>query len=188
MADVEIKYKGASIAALNASGTKTLKTAGKYCEDDITVSYTKSAVPAETNHRHYEYDNPTAVSGAGNYVTVVSGDETLKQVRSMETLVVIYRTAGTDSCTKSGIGIGSRDLLPIHNYDNTTFSVYQSLDRLHADGGHSPMQLPYTLDDDTSLTTGSGRIYITPEGDLRIYGNTGSYPILAGKVLVEVMW
>lgn len=188
MADVEIKYKGALIAALNASGTKTLKTSAKYCEDDISVSYTKSAVPAETNHRHYEYDNPAAVSGGGNYITVVSGDETLKQVRSMETLVVIYRTAGTDSCTKSGIGIGSRDLLPIHNYDNTTFSVYQSLDRLHADGGHSPMQLPYTLDDDTSLTTGSGRIYITPEGDLRIYGNTGSYPILAGKVLVEVMW
>ena len=56
MADVEIKYKGASIAALDASGTKTLKTAGKYCEGDVIVEYTdpekptqvKSVTPSET--------------------------------------------------------------------------------------------------------------------------------------------
>ena len=71
MADVEIKYKDAVIATLNETGTKTLKTSGKYCESDITVSYTKSAVPAETNYRHYEYDTPAAVSGQGNYITVV---------------------------------------------------------------------------------------------------------------------
>ena len=104
MADVEIKYKGALIAALDASGTKTLKTSGKYCEDDITVSYTKSAVPAETNHRRYVYDNPAAVSGGGNYVTVVSGDETLKQVRSLDTLLVVCRMTGTVSCVKSCLG------------------------------------------------------------------------------------
>ena len=44
------------------------------------------------------------------------------------------------------------------------------------------------VDDDTNLTVGSGRIYITPDGDLRIYSNTNSYPILAGKVMVEVIW
>lgn len=41
MADVNITYKGASIATMDASGTKTLETSGKYCEGDITVSYTK---------------------------------------------------------------------------------------------------------------------------------------------------
>ena len=43
MADLTIKYKGNSIAELSESGTKTLKTAGKYCEDDITVEYAKPA-------------------------------------------------------------------------------------------------------------------------------------------------
>lgn len=42
MADVEVSYKGSTIATMNASGTKTLETSGKYCEDDITVQYTKS--------------------------------------------------------------------------------------------------------------------------------------------------
>lgn len=41
MADVTLTYKGATIAEMDASGSKTLKTAGKYCEDDIGVSYVK---------------------------------------------------------------------------------------------------------------------------------------------------
>lgn len=177
-----ITYKGNTIANIADDTTKVLKTGGKYCEDDITIS---SSTP---NYRRYVYNNPAAVSGAGNYVTVVSGDETLKQVRSAETMVVIYRTAGTVSCVKSGIGIGTRYLLPIYNYAATSGAVYQSCDRLTADAAHTSAQITYALDDDTSLTTGSGRIYITPEGDLRIYGNTSSYPVPAGEIIVDVLW
>ena len=41
MADVTLTYKGSTIAEMNNSGTKTLKTSGKYCEGDIGVSYVK---------------------------------------------------------------------------------------------------------------------------------------------------
>lgn len=46
---VSIKYKGNEIAALAATGTKTLNTAGKYCEGNIVVENTESGsggVPA----------------------------------------------------------------------------------------------------------------------------------------------
>ena len=43
MADLTIKFKGNPIVELSDSGTKTLKTAGKYCEGDITVEYVKPA-------------------------------------------------------------------------------------------------------------------------------------------------
>ena len=43
MADLTIKYKGQPIVEMTDTGTKTLKTAGKYCEDDITVEYVKPA-------------------------------------------------------------------------------------------------------------------------------------------------
>ena len=43
MADLTIKYKGNPIAELSESGTKTLKTAGKYCDADISVEYAKPA-------------------------------------------------------------------------------------------------------------------------------------------------
>ena len=41
--DVTVSYKGNTIAELNQSGNKTLKTSGKYCEDNIQIVYTKSA-------------------------------------------------------------------------------------------------------------------------------------------------
>lgn len=41
MSDITINYKGSSIATMDASGTKTLLTEGKYCEDDIDVVYQK---------------------------------------------------------------------------------------------------------------------------------------------------
>ena len=43
MADLTVRYKGNPITELSESGTKTLKTAGKYCEDDISVEYAKPA-------------------------------------------------------------------------------------------------------------------------------------------------
>lgn len=41
MADVTLKYKGATIAELSESGNKTIETAGKYCEADILLEYEK---------------------------------------------------------------------------------------------------------------------------------------------------
>ncbi len=41
MSDINIKYKDTSIATMDSSGTKTLQTQGKYCEDNIVIEYTK---------------------------------------------------------------------------------------------------------------------------------------------------
>ena len=46
---VNIKYKGSTIAELTESGTKTLKTSGKYCEADIVVENTKDGGGAAIN-------------------------------------------------------------------------------------------------------------------------------------------
>lgn len=48
MADVTLTYKGATIGELSESGSKTLETAGKYCEADILLEYVKSggAIPS----------------------------------------------------------------------------------------------------------------------------------------------
>lgn len=47
MADVEIKYKGSTIASMDSSGTKTLQTSGKYCEGDISVAYADPEKPTQ---------------------------------------------------------------------------------------------------------------------------------------------
>lgn len=50
--DVIVSYAGADIVTMSDSGTKTLKTQGKYCTDDITIEYTK----------------PSGGGGASNFV------------------------------------------------------------------------------------------------------------------------
>lgn len=49
MADVTLTYKGQTILEMSASGNKTIKTAGKYCEDDISLAYVKSGGGSEYN-------------------------------------------------------------------------------------------------------------------------------------------
>lgn len=41
MSDVTVYYKNNAIATLDATGSETLLTEGKYCEDDIEVVYVK---------------------------------------------------------------------------------------------------------------------------------------------------
>ena len=43
---VTVKYKDSTIAELTNTGSKTLKTAGKYCEADIVVDHVKDAGPS----------------------------------------------------------------------------------------------------------------------------------------------
>lgn len=57
MADLTIKFKGQPIVEMTDTGTKTLKTAGKYCEGDITVEYVK---PAGGDHT-YQVGNAVSI-------------------------------------------------------------------------------------------------------------------------------
>lgn len=58
MADVTLTYKGSDILELSDSGSATLKTGGKYCEDDIEVEYVKPSgggnVPQYYKYTHAE--------------------------------------------------------------------------------------------------------------------------------------
>ena len=160
------------------AGTTGAKTIAQMQEtvDGIAV--------AGANHIRYTHNNPAAVSGAGNYVTIVAGDEQLASIRAEESLIVIFRAAGEATCTKSGVGTNMSTLLPIHNAGIHC----QAANRLKSDGGIMLATTTQAVNDDTNLSVGSGRIYITPVGDLRIYGNTNGYPILAGEIVVDVIW
>ena len=75
--DVKLKYKNSLIGSLDASGTKTLLTSGKYCEDDIEVEYTKPPsgriIQDENGYVHLSDDGtlvaevPLSVTSNGTY-------------------------------------------------------------------------------------------------------------------------
>lgn len=65
MADITISYKGNTIAEVSASGTTTLGTSGKYCEDDISVAYVKPSGTVSQPSRDvnfYDYDGTIVAS------------------------------------------------------------------------------------------------------------------------------
>ena len=64
--DVTISYKGSTIATMSSSGTKTLNTSGTYCEDDITIDYTKTGI---TVVETLDPNGGTIVSISGDPVT-----------------------------------------------------------------------------------------------------------------------
>ena len=65
MADVEVKYKGSTIGQLSATGSLVLNTSGKYCEDNLNVTFSKTAGTAATPATTITANPAIAVSAAG---------------------------------------------------------------------------------------------------------------------------
>lgn len=78
MAGVDIQYKGSSIASMQATGSKTLKTQGKYCESDITVDYVSDFSVSNIIQTAVDTDGTPYEGGAGfkeGYRLNTSGNE-----------------------------------------------------------------------------------------------------------------
>lgn len=91
MADVTVTYQGNTIAELSASGTKTIKTGGKFCEADIGLQYVKPSGGGSSVDRG-------TFTPASNTLTV-----TLTVTRQIVGLMIIpeahpYQGAGVRTC------------------------------------------------------------------------------------------
>lgn len=76
MSDVTISYKGVALATMDASGSKTLETQGKYCEDDIEVAYVK---PSGGTPAISIVDTPDSHGGVVREITALDiSDSTLE--------------------------------------------------------------------------------------------------------------
>lgn len=167
---------------ITPTGSVAISENGTY---DVTAKAT-AVVNVLNNHLRFVYNNPADVSGRDNaFVPIVTGDDTLKQVRSLDSLVVIYHASGDAPCVRSAIAMNVLVDLPIYNFNTGPF--FQACKRIDAEGKVSSGN-SVGITDDTNITSGSGRIYITENGDLRIYGNTTAYPIRAGEIVVDVLW
>lgn len=103
MPDVTISYKGSSIATMTSSGTKTLETAGTYCEDDITIDYTK---PTPTINLQSKSITPSASS------QTVSPDSGYDGLSSVTVDAMPSGTAGIPTATKGAVSNHSISVTP----------------------------------------------------------------------------
>lgn len=70
---VTISYKGSQIASISTNASKTLKTGGKYCEDDIAIQNVESA---EDTLEAYMHGTLTSVSSD---ISTLNGHFTLQE-------------------------------------------------------------------------------------------------------------
>ena len=83
MADVTIKYKGATIAEMSGTSEKTLETSGTYCEGDIDVVYAPRSKTYEITLGH-----------VGNWVLLTTLDAEVLEHINDPNLVVSFMRLG----------------------------------------------------------------------------------------------
>lgn len=93
---VSIKYKGNEIASMTATGTKTLKTGGKYCEGNISVENTEMSLQDEKS-----------VSVTANGTVEVTPDEGYDGVKKVSVAVNVP-SSSTPATTTLTLTLGSQ--------------------------------------------------------------------------------
>ena len=143
--DVTISYKGSTIATMSSSGTKTLNTAGTYCEDDITIDYTKTGITVvETLDSH------------GGTIVNISGDP----VTSLQAKTVIPTSQSQTISADSGYDAISEVLVQgdsnlISSNIASGISIFGVVGTFTGGGGGSPKDFVEQHGTMTSFTDGT---------------------------------
>lgn len=117
MADVTIKYNGNTIASMDSSGNKVLKTGGKYVANNIFVEYQKSTT-IETN----SYTTSVTFDARLKNGVVMTLSENVLAHKDDANFVMIYQYQGdtlVNYRSYSGM-VGNRKM----RYDQDVYGAY----------------------------------------------------------------
>lgn len=185
MPDVNITYKGESIASMDASGTKTLNTQGKYCEGDIIVQYVDPEKPTQTKSVTPTESAQTVTPDSGKVLSSVSvGAIPSNYVGTGVTrkAAQTYTPTTTDQTIAAGQYLtgaqtvkGDANLVAANIKDGVTiFGVQGS----HRTGSLNCKVYSLTLDEDVS----GAQVVVNPGGDADIAEHRASTSFVAGMI------
>lgn len=166
---VSVEYKGNTIASMSESGTKTLKTAGKYCEGDINISYTAAlSVPCKSYQVTVDADETgkTILTSSDSDIAAHKDDATFF-------VAVIPLFEYSDGLSFRG-GINTAHLL---NSSDATYGYYA---RTTAAGANSFGFI------NKEASASSADIGVTATGEVYVFATTtvvlrqGSYLVVCG--------
>nr|DAZ28965.1 MAG TPA: hypothetical protein [Caudoviricetes sp.] len=105
---VEITYKNSVIANISTDSTKTLKTAGKYCEGDIIVKNTQDGGASPSGTKHITANETYDVTDFASVVVAVTQNAT--QIKMVDL------TLSSDVTTATAI-LRNHEFLTEHHAD-----------------------------------------------------------------------
>lgn len=150
MADVNIKYKGVTIAEMSTGESKTLVTKGKYCEDNITVDYSP-------RFKSYEITLPKS----SNWVLLTALDAEVLEHINDSSLIVSLKNQDPYSYTFFGGNtfICGNDMI---GWYNTAYKAYGLANRTAAETSTtvSPIFYPANSTDTDIALGGMGRFRV----------------------------
>ena len=183
MADVTIKYQGAVISEMNDSGTKTIKTGGQYCEDDIVVAYVARELGADDVKR-WDITIPEK-TGSYQYIYFVTDDEWLKANKDNPNLcisIVPKFQIPYDTVLKNqGMWIISNKGFMV-NSDGTEYTGMSAY--THSNGTVTVRGRTHNLMPSSGVNVGD--LYLTAYGALAAVA-TADYPVVPGDYTV-IAW
>ena len=205
---VNIKYKGSTIATITDNATKTLLTAGKYCDGNVDVvvdgqnldTSDATATPANIEYGETAYADGKKLTGTlrrkeytGNIVTTVLGtnayavlaqDEFLAGIRNEELLFVrvefdVVPTAYT--IAKNWCSNSANIVIP------GGLNQYQHVVRYDANATYSTTYIGIPVNTNSPVSVGC--VQITENGELRCYSNSATnYAIRPCTYKAVVEW
>lgn len=166
---VSVKYKGAEIAALSETGTKTLKTSGKYCEADIVVENTKDSGGSSGESREtwvWKYEDFDTVRLLPvTTISFISGGTTYtsihREVDDYMSVVYYDTTEAIHGSTRQGVGANFADV----QYRKITFLESPTgdlLTYLQANAVKQPSDVAVQTNKALTITS-NGTTNITPD-------------------------
>lgn len=175
MADIEVIYKGATIKSISASGSTTLETAGKYCEDDITIDYAQPSGSSYVKLAETELTLNTTNTSAAPVASINVPSADLWSHNK-----VIYVAIRDKAGARSGYFLGSDTWFTNENSANGALSNQSVAARLiyrYENGLYRAAATAY------GVYVG----YISPDGVVRIYTRyNATYGTIDGTFKVEV--
>lgn len=174
MADVTVKYNGSAIAQLSGTGSKTLKTSGKYCEGDIEVNYSP-------NSKTYEI---TLTKASGWILLATLDDDVLAHINDTSLVVSLVKICDTALEKYCGTG-GFATNTPI-GYSGT-YGAYGSAILVSSDTTFQVQPCYYPANNTGTSTSLGGRLIFRLSGT-QYYVNIISYYINKGTYRLTFTW
>ena len=184
---VTIDYKGQTISNMSASGTKILKTAGKYCEGDITVNYQSDSTPLP-NYRKYEGTIDTDIVGTNEKALLATSDVIATHYTDSTFKVAVYFTPDPETAyavlQTTGYNVANQEPYRASSSVDSMQYTYRegsSIGTFNSNAINLSVSDPYSA-------SYVGRIICDAQGHLYVMSGSVNYGIRKGTYIAELSW
>ena len=186
---VTVSYKGNTIASMSSTGSKTLQTAGKYCEADIQLSYQSEPMP---NCRKYTgtISQDIVGSGVSTGALLVNSPEVAAHYADPGFKCAVYFAPDPEAAYAiiqvTGYNVADREP---YRQSSGSGDAMQYTYREGASLGTFYANYNTIAVSSSSDTASPGRIICNAQGDVFVVASGSTqYGIRKGSYVVEISW